>query len=1102
LVEDARGRKNRAILVNGKLVSGDWADLEDDDGPDPFWGVHRRSLVPESMTEEAFQEILELAKDKQSPSLLVAGASDPRIDAAHLFRLAQLCVDKADHPAFSPYVHQSPYGVAVDPRFLKTLSSSKEPLSTARFLKAMRILRDHAYLFHMNYPWPQNNPLPTPWVYLLTSPAFELVATPDGLGLERISIPPCEPDPSDDAPAPPLEDLELPQEHPAMEAARAFIQVEAETRRRLAYRRYRPRGGRAPPGLAKPRARSSSPALPDMHQRVRGRRRHDPRNVQPQTTPMGLAPPGGAFSILPPRRSHFAAHLEDDEDDPYSEHREKNIPYRTYGYSVSDLALKRWDLTAREYLPGVHPDHLDADQFGRVLVDTGRHSETLYQVSENINANLVPLRHVHTCHACGGRYAHQHGGGLSRHGQCEGQCPYPHCRRHGQGARNTLATCLSTEMPVHHLDEANERRRGLDPRKLMVNSCHGPRTWARTKGETSPYKPFPDKPTLSRLDKEKIVDWLKNGNWESLEACLGLNAEEVLKLEAMQTFRAYLESGKVAWSDETEAIVHMLNNKVNPTSDADMFIFNKDGRPHFERSGVCTTLSGKPPRQTPQKVSQRAANLVLKYGGSKCSDFASYVLPPNTADDILRSLRGQVADVSPGNLDQAWRQPTHHKIWEEFLRTLPATRGITEDSFDAHLNRIVGEMESDKSTGWSARFRPGQKDQWTSGEGLELLGYLVRARMLMRTAVSSRIHHLRARDIVKLGLADPKEIFVKDEAHSGRKAARRRWRLIWNVSIVDAVAESMSNRSQNKANIEKYSSGAPSPALVGLGHDDDGVQRLGATFERMTDPSAPPVTYTVGSQLTSDIGAPRFDGVPVCHTQWQAPNTTTSPPGARKLYSSDASGWDLTVSRDAYYADAEARARSRVKRCLLDDVLLFAVAAVSTAHVISVGGFLWEQLIYGAMASGTPSTSATNTLIRIILLLWAGAGDAAASGDDALSTQRPCSELLRSMGVVVKEGSESVGLACGPIDFTSHKFFKTDAGWVALYDNVTKMLAHLDLKYSSSSPTLRDAMAGMRFVLRNNPEADALFVNVAKELFAVDDVPEADPTLHGVSDLA
>jgi len=1098
LVDAMTTSRNRAIFVNNRLVSGNWADLEDDDGPDPFWGVHRVSIVPETMTEESFQELLEQAKQNQSPSLLLAGASDARIDAAHLFRLAQLCVEKVDHPAFAEYVHRSPMGVAVDPRFLKSLASSKEALSTARFLKGMRLLRDHSYVFHMNYSWPQTNPLNTPWIYILGTPSFELVLTPDGLGLEKISVPVSEIEASDEQP---VEDLGLSDSHPAMEVAKDFIMVEAETRRRLAYRRYRPR---KPPGLPKPRPRSSSPVLPSSHKQtaVRRRPRHDPRNVTPQTTPMGLAPPRGlGLPILPPRRSHFGAIFEDDVDDPYSEQRQRVIPFHTYGYCIADVAVKRWDHTAREYVPGNFPDSVHADVHGRVLIDTGEPNPTQYTVTDVTNSTLYHQRHIHVCSACGGRYAHQHSGGLVRHGQCFGQCPYTNCRRHGDGARRTLATCLSPEMPDHQLDEDRERRYGRDPRKLMINSCHGPRHWARSKGETKPYEPFPDKTRLTHSDRETIVDWLQNSNWESLEACVGLNVKEILKLDAMETFRLYLKSGKITWSDETEAIVQMLADKIDPTDDAHMYLLNKDGRPHFERAGMCTTLPGKAPRTKPLHVSQKAASLVLKHGGSKCSDFASYVLPPNAPSDIIDSLRGQVGDVSPGTLDQAWRQPSHRKIWEEFLRTIPTSGNMTDESFSVQLNRIVGEMENDKSTGWSARFRPGLKDQWTTGEGLELLGYLVRARMLLRVAASSRIHHMSGREIVSLGLADPKEIFVKDEAHSGRKAARRRWRLIWNVSIVDAATESMSNREQNKKNIERFSSGAPSPALVGLGHDDAGVQRLGATFERMSQPQGPPRAFTVGSQMMSDINSPTFDRVPVTTTQWKCPKTVEPPPMAKKLYSSDASGWDLTVSRDAYYADAEARARTRSRRSLLDDILLFAVAAVSTAHVISVGGYLWELLIYGAMASGTPSTSATNTLIRLILLLWAGAGDAAAAGDDALSTQKPCEELLRSMGVVVKAGSESVGLPCGPIDFTSHKFFKTESGWVALYDNVTKMLAHLDLKYTATSATLSDAMAGMRFVLRNNPEADALFVSVATELFAIE-VPSADPCLHGVSDLA
>lgn len=72
-------------------------------------------------------------------------------------------------------------------------------------------------------------------------------------------------------------------------------------------------------------------------------------------------------------------------------------------------------------------------------VDTGVAVETEYHVPREANAALDSQRHVHTCVSCKKQYAHQHSGGLVKHGQCKGQCPNPACARYGKGADRTLS---------------------------------------------------------------------------------------------------------------------------------------------------------------------------------------------------------------------------------------------------------------------------------------------------------------------------------------------------------------------------------------------------------------------------------------------------------------------------------------------------------------------------------------------------------------------------------------------------------------------------------------------------------------------------------------
>eukprot|EP00971_Amphidinium_carterae_P094513 1870794-Amphidinium_carterae.1 len=71
---------------------------------------------------------------------------------------------------------------------------------------------------------------------------------------------------------------------------------------------------------------------------------------------------------------------------------------------------------------------------------------------------------------------------------------------------------------------------------------------------------------------------------------------------------------------------------------------------------------------------------------------------------------------------------------------------------------------------------------------------------------------------VKLGLVDPRRLFVKNELHSEEKAAQGRWRLIWAISAVDQVFEGLFTKEHNQAISTNYYKQTWKYTGLGVGH--------------------------------------------------------------------------------------------------------------------------------------------------------------------------------------------------------------------------------------------------------------------------------------------
>ncbi|APG75716.1 hypothetical protein 1 [Beihai sobemo-like virus 6] len=540
-----------------------------------------------------------------------------------------------------------------------------------------------------------------------------------------------------------------------------------------------------------------------------------------------------------------------------------------------------------------------------------------------------------------------------------------------------------------------------------------------------------------------MEDWMTKGDWNSWRRLKNVGAKTLLQMPQMQEYRQIMRAGNVRiWKDK----------KTRSSNVA----YNANGAAHAYRIGTCEASRGRP--REAKHVSEDFVDALqdlwyegFEEPGSLAKKVSGYALPPSGPDAVKASFIGQCGRQKPGNWDKLRETPNFHtqvnRFYKEYTPSDPCTRSSIQDSIDHYLDNMDGA----KSAGWSSRVRAGTKGVWSRNEDARcVLTYCVMARLALRIAEGDNIHWLKAEDMVSLGLKDPVEIFTKTEAHDEKKVKDERWRLIWVVSMIDSVCQDIAHRHQNKTDIYAYAAGKLNCQAVGLGHHDNGVKRIGEMLEEISKKY--PRWGTAGQVAYDDF------------------------------QSSDASGWDLSVSRDAIYFDAERRIALSTRACPAYNDLLWAEAACNSAHVVVIGTAMWTFEWFGITASGIPSTSAQNSSIRSFTAQACGATKQTAAGDDLVHTGSLDIELLASTGCLTKEGSERSSGPEGPVEFTSHVFKKVDGVWTATFNNLVKMLAHLDLRRPDGEAPSSDMVSGMRFALRHTPLADRVFCQVCDRM--------------------
>nr|UHS71619.1 MAG: RNA-dependent RNA polymerase [Enamovirus sp.] len=295
---------------------------------------------------------------------------------------------------------------------------------------------------------------------------------------------------------------------------------------------------------------------------------------------------------------------------------------------------------------------------------------------------------------------------------------------------------------------------------------------------------------------------------------------------------------------------------------------------------------------------------------------------------------------------------------------------------------------------------------------------------------------------VKDGLVDPIRLFVKQEPHKMEKIRNKRYRLIASVSIVDQLVARMLFREQNEEELAQHT---VIPSKPGLGFSQDqqvesftrSVATLaGTTAEDLVDNWS---KYLIPTDCSGfDWSVPMW----LLEDELAVRNELTLgiPPGLRKM-------------------------RETWLKCLGQSVFCLS------------NGLLLAQTSPGIQKSGSFNTSSTNSRMRFMLALYAGADWAVTMGDDALESVNSDTSQYARLGIKCERADE--------FDFCSHLF---RAPSVVVPKNLEKMVYGLLSGTSPESTLLVDRfcwLAALQSILEEMRHCPKDFVNMLIESLGV-----------------
>jgi hypothetical protein len=454
-------------------------------------------------------------------------------------------------------------------------------------------------------------------------------------------------------------------------------------------------------------------------------------------------------------------------------------------------------------------------------------------------------------------------------------------------------------------------------------------------------------------------------------------------------------------------------------------ILDGHGEPLYTRVGTTGASRVPKPKKEASEESVLQAKLKAlaehytsteKHGCKK----GQYKIPMCSKQNIDRSLRSQAALVA------CTPAPLTSEQQEDLQKAIALARSkYGEGLGEKHIKTYLEEGElgflktfvsyEDKSSGASARYRIAKKQAWVREHPEEVVD-LALSRLILIAIAGEQIKELSAIELVKYGLADVKDIFMKPEGHSPAKRREGRFRLIWISSLIDITVQSLLHKADNAAHTEAYQNGTLHCAALGMGHSDAGIERLVTAF--------------------------KAEGVDVHNI------------------SSDASAFDLSITGEFIRADGDRRSDN----CENMDVanLVRRYSHILCRHVLNNNGDVWVVNKDGVTTSGQLSTTTQNTFARSVMAAYAGCLGWVCAGDDLVGDENFDYLRLEHFGVRSRDVEPHVDEA----NFTSHLIDMEAC--TAVFMNVEKMLWHL---YDTCVDTHnnKDRFGGCLYVLRSTP---------------------------------
>eukprot|EP00971_Amphidinium_carterae_P051067 1005480-Amphidinium_carterae.1 len=178
-------------------------------------------------------------------------------------------------------------------------------------------------------------------------------------------------------------------------------------------------------------------------------------------------------------------------------------------------------------------------------------------------------------------------------------------------------------------------------------------------------------------------------------------------------------------------------------------------------------------------------------------------LPKRSPEAIFQSLKYQLGRCPEADPDRTYEDAVLRRMSRRLLRLTRDTTYHGIASFRTLVSYVLSCFDSSKSTQFSNVPEIGptygkMKENVDSVQEILLERYCMLA---FYTAMSAQSN---VRSSIRLGLVDPRRLFVKNELHTQEKADQGRWRIIWAVSAVDQVFEGLFTKEHNQAIAGSY----------------------------------------------------------------------------------------------------------------------------------------------------------------------------------------------------------------------------------------------------------------------------------------------------------